>query len=163
MPVAIEPLLPEHWPQVRDIYQQGIDTGYATFTTELPIGQAWDAAHLKDCRLVAVDTSVLGWAACLPVSARDCYRGVVEISIYVAPAAQGHGIGSQLLDALVHETERNCIWMLQAVIFPENFASIRIHEKAGFRLVGRRERIAQRDGVWRDTLLFERRSRVIAA
>jgi len=160
--LTVEPLLPDHWPQVREIYAQGIATGSATFTTEPPAWDAWDRAHLGDCRLVATDANAIeGWAALLPISARDCYRGVAEVSIYVAESARGRGIGSRLLGALVDVSERSGIWMLQAVIFPENTASIRIHEKHGFRLVGRRERIAQRDGVWRDTVLLERRSRVI--
>jgi len=156
-------LRPEHWPQVRRIYEEGIATGAATFTVEAPPWETWDRAHLPDCRLVATDNgdAILGWAALIPVSARDCYRGVAEVSIYIAEAARGRGIGSQLLDALVTASETSQIWMLQAVIFPENVASLRIHEKHGFRFVGRRERIAQRDGVWRDTVLLERRSRAI--
>lgn len=160
-PLSIGPLLPEHWPAVRAIYAQGIATGDATFQTEPPEWADWDRTHLSDCRLVAMDGHrVAGWAALLPVSVRHCYRGVTEVSIYVDEADRGRGIGSLLLDALISESERHGIWMLQSVIFPENAASIRIHEKAGFRLVGRRERVAQRDGRWRDTAMLERRSRV---
>ncbi len=147
---------------MRDIYRQGIDTGDATFTVEPPLWQRWDEDHLQRCRLVAIEhDAILAWAALLPISSRDCYRGVAEVSIYVASSMHGRGIGTQLLNALIEESERNQIWMLQAVIFVENAASIRLHEKSGFCLVGRREKIAQRDGVWRDTLLLERRSRVI--
>ncbi|MEO8027100.1 MAG: N-acetyltransferase family protein [Bryobacteraceae bacterium] len=164
MDLVIAPLLPEHWTAVRSIYEQGIATGEATFTTEAPGWEAWDRAHLADCRLVAMEgPQVVGWAALLPISSRECYRGVCEVSIYITDTSRGAGLGTQLLSALIGESERHGIWMLQSVIFPENSASIRLHEKHGFRFVGRRERIAQREGLWRDTVLLERRSRSIGS
>jgi phosphinothricin acetyltransferase len=159
MTIDIKAMTETQWPEVRRIYKQGIATRNATFATEAPDWSEWDARHLPACRLVALrDGEVLGWAALSPVSSRQVYRGVQEVSVYVADSARGQGIGSQLLDALVAESERNGIWTLQAGIFAENTASIRLHERAGFRLVGRRERIGCLDGQWRDTVLMERRS-----
>ncbi len=159
--VAIAAMTEEHWPAVREIYEQGIATRSATFATAAPDWAEWDARHLATCRLIAVrDGVVVGWAALSPVSSRQVYRGVQEVSVYIAESARGQGIGLQLLNALVAESERNGIWTLQAGIFAENSASLRLHEKAGFRMVGRREKIAQLEGQWRDTILMERRSRV---
>ena len=159
------PLTAAHWPAVRTIYTEGLATGQATFATEAPTWQAWDASHLPTCRLVAVAAAapaqVLGWAALSPVSSRCVYGGVAEVSVYVAAAARGQGVGRGLLAALVAESEGQGLWTLQAGIFPENTASVRLHEDAGFRVVGRRERIGQLHGVWRDTLLLERRSAVV--
>ena len=145
---------------MRGIYEQGLATGQATFTTEAPDWADWDSSHLPHSRLVAVADAgpVLGWAALSPVSSRSVYRGVAEVSVYVAAGARGQGVGRRLLAGLVAESEAQGIWTLQASIFPENLASVRLHEAAGFRLVGRRERISQLRGVWRDTLLLERRS-----
>lgn len=149
------------WEQVRAIYLEGIRTGHATFETEAPGWERWDEAHLPFARLVMRDgVAVLGWAALSPVSQREVYRGVAEVTVYVAEAARGRGIGRALLEALIAESERNGIWTLQASIFPENTASVVLHRRCGFREVGRRERIAKLHGVWRDTLLFERRSEV---
>jgi len=165
----IQPLMAAHWPQVRAIYEQGMATGNATFTTAAPTWEAWDRDHLPHSRLVAVDDGyggsgeVLGWAALSPVSGRCVYGGVAEVSVYVAGAARGRGVGRQLLAALVAESEANGIWTLQAGIFPENTTSVSMHAGAGFREVGRRERIGQLHGVWRDTLLLERRSAVVGA
>jgi phosphinothricin acetyltransferase len=147
------------WEQVRAIYLEGIRTGHATFETEAPTWEQWDEAHLAFARLVMRDDErVSGWAALNPVSKRHVYRGVAEVTVYVAESARGQGIGRALLEALINESERNGIWTLQASIFPENIASVELHLRCGFREVGRRERIAMLNGVWRDTLLFERRS-----
>jgi L-amino acid N-acyltransferase YncA len=161
--VRIEPLRTEHWPDVARIYAEGIATRNATFETEVPSWDAWDSAHLAEHRLVATEgEAVLGWAALVPVSERCVYGGVVENSVYVAASAQRRGLGGALLDALVDSTEAAGIWTIQTGIFPENEASVRLHERAGFRVVGRRERLGKLDGVWRDVLLLERRSGVVA-
>ena len=150
----------DDWEQVRSIYLEGVREGNSTFETEAPSWQAWDAAHLQSPRLVMrAEDRVLGWAALSPVSKRAVYRGVVEVTVYVTQTARGKGVGRALLEALIAESENNGIWTLQASIFPENTASIELHLRCGFREVGRRERIAMRNGVWRDTLLFERRRR----
>lgn len=156
---AIVPLEARHWEAVRAIYQEGITDGDATFETEAPDWAGWDAAHRPDCRLVAtVGDRVVGWAALLPVSRRGAYAGVAEVSIYVGRDARGRGIGGALLARLVAESEARGIWTLQAGIFPENRVSIRLHQNAGFRVVGTRERIGRSDGRWRDVVLMERRS-----
>jgi len=147
------------WEQVREIYLQGIRSGHSTFETEAPSWERWDETHLPFARRVLREGErVLGWAALSPVSKRQVYRGVAELTVYVAESVRGRGIGRALLDELIAESERNGIWTLQASIFPENVASIELHRRCGFREVGRRERIAMLQGVWRDTLLFERRS-----
>jgi len=153
-------MTPADWPAVRDIYEAGIATGEATFQTEAPPWNTWDAAHLETCRLVARDEhdAVIGWAALGRVSQRPVYSGVAEVSVYVAERARGQRVGLQLLTALIAASERDGRWMLQASIFPENEASVRLHQRCGFRIVGRRERIACQYGRWRDTLLMERRS-----
>lgn len=157
--MQIEPLRPEHWPGVARIYAEGIATRNATFETELPTWEAWDRAHLAEHRFVAVDAAgVQGWAALVPVSERCVYAGVVENSVYVAGSAQRRGVGRALLDELVASTEAAGIWTIQTGIFPENAASVRLHERAGFRVVGRRERLGRLDGAWRDVLFLERRS-----
>ena len=157
------PLTAAHWPAVRAIYAEGMATGTATFATEPPTWADWEAGHLPTCRLVAADDSgqVLGWVALSPVSGRCVYAGVAEVSVYVAAAARGRGVGRALLRALVAASEQQGLWTLQAGIFPENTASVRLHEAVGFRPVGRRERIGQLRGVWHDTLLLERRSAVV--
>jgi L-amino acid N-acyltransferase YncA len=158
----IMPMTKQHWDAVREIYRQGIATGNATFETSLPDWKAWDERHLPACRIVAlVDGKVFGWAALSRVSSRRVYEGVAEVSIYVADEARGHGIGRTLLSALVEASEQNGIWTLQAGILAENTVSIGLHQRAGFRIVGTRERIARRDGRWRDTVLMERRSAVV--
>jgi phosphinothricin acetyltransferase len=152
-------LRPEDWPAVASIYDEGIRSGDATFETEVPDWDAWDKAHLPDHRLVArLDGKVVGWAALAPVSHRAVYAGVAEVSVYVASQEHGKGIGRTLLEALVESSEHAGIWTLQAGIFPENEASIALHEACGFRAVGRRERLGKRDGAWRDVVLLERRS-----
>jgi L-amino acid N-acyltransferase YncA len=148
------------WDEVRAIYLDGIETRNATFETEAPRWEKWDASHLPFCRLVARgDGAVLGWAALSAVSGRACYAGVAEASIYVARHSWGGGVGRVLLEALIRASEEHCVWTLQASIFPENAASLALVKRCGFRELGRRERIAQLDGVWRDTILLERRSR----
>jgi L-amino acid N-acyltransferase YncA len=159
---VIEPMQDSDWPAVSEIYREGIETGDATFQTELPEWAEWDANHLRHCRLVARGHgAVAGWAALSPVSRRECYAGVAEVSIYVAQAHRGRGLGRRLLAVLVTESEANGTWTLQARIFPENRASIALHKSLGFREVGFRERIGQRGGRWRDTVLLERRSKVV--
>jgi len=162
MDFEIRTMTEQHWPVVREIFVQGIATGNATFETSVPLWQEWDARHLPECRLVAIcDGDVVGWAALSPVSVRPVYRGVAEVSVYIAESARGQGIGSALLVALIAESERNGIWTLQAVIHAANAISIRLHEKAGFRVVGTRERIGCLHGRWLDTVLMERRSQVV--
>ena len=157
--VAIRAMTPADWGAVRTIYEEGIATGNATFQTEPPSWSDWDAGHLSDCRLVGLDRdTVVGWAALSGVSSRCVYAGVAEVSVYVAGSERGAGFGRQLLDALVAESERCGLWTLQAGIFPENIASVILHERCGFRVVGRRERLGQMAGRWRDVLLLERRS-----
>ena len=151
------------WPEVARIYAEGIQTGNATFETEVPSWEAWDAAHLPAHRFVAErDGRVAGWIALLPVSRRECYAGVAEVSVYVAGEARGAGVGSELLAALVESAERAGLWTLQTSVFPENEASLRLLRRFGFREVGVRERIGRLHGVWRDTVLVERRSEVVA-
>jgi L-amino acid N-acyltransferase YncA len=163
---SIVPMSSDHWPVVCEIYAEGIATGNATFETQIPDWNKWDNSHRKDCRLVAVQESseqgsgstVLGWAALSPVSARAVYTGVAEVSVYVSASARALGIGRSLLDVLIRESETNGVWTLQAGIFPENIPSIALHKKYGFREVGKRQRIGNLAGVWRDVLLLERRS-----
>lgn len=160
----IVPMTPEDWPQVRAIYEEGIATRQATFETDAPSWEQWDAAHLTRCRLVArADEGVLGWAALSPVSRRRCYAGVAEVSVYVRASARGRGVGTALLGRLITDSEREGIWTLQGATFPDNAASLRLQARFGFRVVGRRERIARMDGVWRDTVLTERRSPRVGA
>ena len=160
--ILFQPLGKQHWLQVRQIYLQGIATGQATFQQDAPEWPLWDEGHLPHSRLVAVVAdNVIGWAALSPVSARPVYRGVAEVSVYVGEACRGKGLGHQLLQELVQQSEQNGIWTLQSSIFPENKASVHIHEKCGFRLMGRRERIGQLNGVWRDTVILERRSKTV--
>lgn len=148
------------WEQVRRIYLEGIARGNSTFETEAPSWEMWNDGHLEFARLVArAGDRILGWAALSPVSKRDVYRGVTELTVYVTNNAQRQGIGHALLHALIEESEKNGIWTLQASIFPENVPSIKLHLSCGFREVGRRERIAMLNGVWRDTILFERRKK----
>jgi L-amino acid N-acyltransferase YncA len=159
---TIQAMLPNHWPRVRAIYGEGIATGNATFETELPDWKKWDSSHHKKCRLIALDPKkdeeIFGWAALSPVSSRQVYAGVAEVSVYVAAAARERGVGKALLQALVHDSEVTGIWTLQAGIFPENAASIALHISCGFREVGVRRRIGKLGDTWRDVMLLERRS-----
>ncbi|ROQ52547.1 phosphinothricin acetyltransferase [Rathayibacter sp. PhB152] len=160
---AIRPMTPEDWAAVETIYREGIATGHATFEAEPPTREAFDAGKLDVGRLVAVDgEQILGWAALSKVSTRPVYRGVVEHSVYIAAAARGRGVGSTLLAALIAAANDADLWTIQSSIFPENTASLALHDRAGFRRVGIRERIAQMTygpeaGRWRDTILIERR------
>ncbi|WP_040569121.1 GNAT family N-acetyltransferase [Microbacterium yannicii] len=153
------------WPDVERIYGQGIEDGEATFEVATPAWEAFDVGRLPDLRLVAVDSdgAIVGWIAASAVSSRPAYRGVVEHSVYIDRSARGRGIGRVLLDAFIASADGAGIWTIQSSIFPDNAASLRVHESAGFRVVGRRERIARAEigphtGRWRDTLLIERRS-----
>jgi L-amino acid N-acyltransferase YncA len=162
--VRIEPMTDGHAQQVLAIYQAGIDEGDATFETAAPGWAEFTSSRLLAHRFVAVDAAsgvVLGWVAASPVSRRSAYQGVVEHSVYVHPSARGRKIGRLLLSALIASTEAAGIWTIQSGIFPENAASAALHEAAGFRIVGRRERLARQHGRWRDVLLIERRSGVI--
>jgi L-amino acid N-acyltransferase YncA len=155
-------LRPDDWPAVAAIYWDGIRSGLASFETSVPSWEEWDAAHLASPRLVAtVWDEVVGWAALAPVSKRRCYRGVAENSVYVADVYRGRGAGRLLLEALTHRADRVGIWTIQTSVFPENRASVALHLRCGFRIVGLRERIGKRDGLWRDTLFLERRSSAV--
>jgi L-amino acid N-acyltransferase YncA len=159
-PAAIATLAATDWDDVARIYAEGIAT-LATFETEVPAWEQWGRAHLPGHRLVARDEGrVVGWAALAPVSSRCVYAGVAEVSVYVAADARGRGIGTALLAALVKSSEAGGVWTLEAGILPENEASVRMHERCGFRVVGRRERLGRMRGEWRDVLLLERRSTV---
>ena len=155
-------MLSSDWERVRAIYLEGIATGQATFETEAPTWETWDAGHLAGARLVArKGETIAGWAALSRVSQRRAYAGVAEVSVHVGEDQRGSGIGGALLEALIVESETNGIWTLQAVVFPKNLATIALHKRCGFREVGRRERISKLNGVWRDTILLERRSQRI--
>ena len=160
--MEIRKLLPSDWSMVRHIYERGIATGYATFETEAPSWKDWDASHLPECRIVAgLQGKVVGWAALSPVSDRCVYGGVAEVSIYIDPRHQRKGIGRKLLASLVTASENEGYWTLQCGIFPENNGSIMLHRRAGFREIGKRERIGKLHGVWKDNIFMERRSRVV--
>ena len=161
--VQIAAMLPEHAADVLAIYQAGIDEGQATFETAAPAWEAFDAAKLPEHRHIALgaDGSVLGWVAASSVSERCVYAGVVEHSVYVHPDARGRGVGRALLEALIASTEAAGIWTIQSGIFPENAASLALHERVGFRAVGVRERLGRHHGVWRDVVLIERRSNTV--
>jgi phosphinothricin acetyltransferase len=159
--VKIRDLRPDDWPAVREIYADGIRSGDATFETETPAWERWDAAH-PDLRIVAEqDGSVVGWGALSPASSRRCYRGVGEVSVYVGEQARGAGVGRVLLDELVERSEQAGYWTLTAGVFPENEASLRLHRACGFREIGVREGLGEAGGVWRDVVLLERRSRLV--
>ena len=162
MSVVVESMKRDDWEAVQGIYREGIATGNVTFETDVPDWETWDRNHLREGRLVAREgDQVVGWAALNPVSSRRVYAGVAEVSVYVAGSARGQGVGKALLQALVAASEQAGIWTLQAGIFPENEVSIALHEACGFREVGRRERLGQMHGVWRDVILMERRSQVV--
>jgi L-amino acid N-acyltransferase YncA len=162
MDILIDLLLPADWPRVAAIYLEGIATGQATFETEVPSWEQWDASHLTECRLAARSNGfMVGWAALSPVSRRRCYGGVAEVSVYVTEDARGRDVGKRLLRSIIVESERRGIWTLQGSTFPENTASLRLQESCGFRVVGTRERIARLAGEWRSTVLMERRSPLV--
>lgn len=159
--VLVRPMTAADWPAVERIYAEGIATRNATFATAPPPWPEFDAGHTPEHRMVAeLDGDVVGWVACSPVSSRCVYRGVLELSVYVDASARGRGVGSALMAALVASTEAAGVWTLQTGIFPENEGSLALHRRYGFREVGRRERLGEMDGVWRDVLLLERRSTV---
>lgn len=156
--MIIAPLLEEHFKEVSEIYAQGLATGIASFETQIPTWKSWNTKFLSQCRYVVIaQNKVIAWCALSPISNRAVYKGVVENTIYVAPSHQGKGIGKTLLEHLITESENYGFWTLQASIFPKNQASIKLHEKAGFRIVGTREKIARRNGIWHDNVLMERR------
>lgn len=158
----IKTMEPHHWNEVRRIYEEGLSTGNATFQTSAPEWEEWDKAHIESSRLIALDNGqMVGWTALTPVSSRCVYGGVAEVSIYVADSARGKGVGKILLKELIASSEAGNFWTLQAGVFPENIASIKIHEASGFRVIGKREKIGRMDGIWRDTILLERRSKTV--
>ena len=157
--IKLEKMQPADWHFVKQIYEEGISTGNATFQTSAPEWDEWNSSHLEHSRVVAKEgDNILGWAALTPVSGRSVYAGVAEVSVYVSDKARGKGLGKQLLQKLIEESEANNLWTLQAGIFPENIPSIKIHEDCGFRIIGKRERIGMMNGIWRDTVLLEKRS-----
>ena len=161
MNILIRSMVPTDWSKVADIYKQGIETGNATFQQFIPTWEEWNTAHVQKCRIVAeVDNEIVGWAALSSVSARAVYSGVAEVSLYVASMHRGQHIGTTLLESIIAESELHGFWTLQSGIFPENTASIAIHKKSGFREIGYREKMANMNNVWRNTVLFERRSAV---
>jgi L-amino acid N-acyltransferase YncA len=160
--VSLRSMVPNDWPNVANIYKQGIATGLATFETNVPAWETWNNSHLQQCRLVAeIDNEVVGWAALTGVSGRCVYAGVAEVSVYISQLHKGMKIGSILLEALIKEAESNNFWTLQSGIFRENETSISLHKKYGFREVGFREKIGQLNGTWHDTVLMERRSELV--
>jgi phosphinothricin acetyltransferase len=161
MPFLIEAMTADDWPEVRAIYEEGLATGAGSFEIAAPSWEQWDRARLPHSRLVARENTVIGWAALSAVSRRACYAGVAEVGIYVAAAARGRGVGRALLEAIIESAECHGIWTLQGATIAENAASLALQTRCGFRVVGRRERIAKRDGVWHDTILTERRSQKI--
>ena len=164
VPIAVAALTPADWDDVRRIYVEGIATGNATLETEAPSWENWDRGHRADARFVArEDRLVVGWAALSRVSERCVYEGVAEVSVYVASDARGRGVGRRLLEELVRASEDAGVWTLQAGIFPENTASIALHERCGFRVVGIRKRLGRLRGRWRDVALLERRSPRVGA
>ena len=159
---VIRPLEPRDWPSVRFIYMEGIATGNATFESGAPEWEEWDSKHLADARLVAeADGAVVGWAVLSPVSSRKVYSGVAELSVYIAAAMRGRGVGKALLTVLVPESEAKGFWTLRSGIFPENQASLALHRQFGFRIMGTQERIGKMGDRWRDVVLLERRSTVV--
>ncbi len=160
--MLLRDLRSDDWPEVARIFEEGIRTGNATFETEVPSWEAWDATHLPAHRLVAErDGRVVGWIALVPVSPRECYAGVAEVSAYVAEEARGGGVGRELLAALIESSERGGIWTLETGVFPENEPSLRLLQRFGFRVVGTRERIGRMHGMWRNVIFLERRSEVV--
>ncbi|MCL6267029.1 GNAT family N-acetyltransferase [Flagellimonas myxillae] len=160
--MRIRKMTPNDWKQVSQIYLEGIATGLATFEQQIPSYESWDNAHVEACRLVAEqDGQIHGWAALSPVSSRCVYGGVGEVSVYVGSNSRGTGVGRLLLEKLIAESEAAGFWTIQSGVFPENEPSIQLHRKVGFRYIGKRERIGKSNGVWKDNLLFEKRSKTI--
>jgi L-amino acid N-acyltransferase YncA len=160
--MLLRDLRPDDWPEVARIFEEGIRTGNATFETEVPSWETWDAAHVPEHRFVAErDGRLVGWSALVPVSSRVCYAGVSEVSAYVGEEARGEGVGTALLAAVIESSERAGIWTLETGVFPENEPSLRLLQRFGFRIVGTRERIGRLHGIWRDVVFLERRSEVV--
>ncbi len=159
MDIYLRNIVEEDWLDIAEIYKLGIETGNATFEKEVPSWDVWNSSHLAKCRIAAtLNDSIVAWAALTAVSSRCVYSGVAEVSVYVSPSFHGLKIGTRILSELISQSEKEGIWTLQAGIFPENKASIRLHENLGFRIVGVREKIGKMNDSWRDTLLLERRS-----
>ncbi|NVN16743.1 GNAT family N-acetyltransferase [Muricauda sp. HICW] len=157
--MIVRTMKPSDWDAVSTIYLEGIATGFATFETKTPSYEQWDNAHTQECRLVAENNgSIMGWAALSPVSSRCVYGGVAEVSVYISEKSRGKGVGKLLMQHLIEESEKAGYWTIQSGIFPENTPSIKLHKKVGFRYIGKRERVGRIHGVWKDNLLFERRS-----
>ena len=163
MNYEIRPMQPDDAAKVLEIFQQGINGGNATFDKVAPTWESWDTKHFNMCRFVLEDenNNVVGWCALQPVSNRDCFKGVAEVSIYLDGSVQGKGLGTILMKKLILDSEEHEFWTLQAGIFPENEVSIAIHQKQGFKTVGRREKIGEMVGQWRDIILLERRSKIV--
>jgi L-amino acid N-acyltransferase YncA len=160
--IVFRQMVANDWSDVAEIYRQGIETGNATFQVQVPSWEEWDKEHLKACRIVAVnENKIVGWAALSPVSGRCVYAGVAEVSVYVSNSFKGQQIGTKLLERLISESEQQGLWTLQAGIFSENIPSLQIHKSLGFREVGYREKIGKMNGIWRNTVLLERRSKTI--
>ena len=160
--MEVRPMKTHDWDTVSKIYAEGIATGFATFETDVPSYESWDAAHLKTCRFVADSNGeIIGWAALSPVSSRCVYGGVAEVSVYIGQKSRGMGLGELLMNRLISTSETEGIWTLQSGIFPENKGSIKLHEKVGFRYIGKRERVGKLAGEWKDNILFERRSSTV--
>ncbi|WP_103865352.1 GNAT family N-acetyltransferase [Aquimarina sp. I32.4] len=160
--IKIKKITKEDWPPISAIYQEGIDTGIATFETKVPTWKNWDISHIKSCRIKAtIDNCIAGWVALSPASKRKVYQGVTEISIYITSKYRGLGIGKLLLSKVIEKSENAGIWTLQAGIFSQNKASISLHTSLGFRIVGYRKKIAQLNGIWHDNTILERRSNII--
>jgi phosphinothricin acetyltransferase len=164
MNYEIREMLPGDEKKVLEIFQQGIDSGIATFETEVPSAEAWNMDFFNDCRWVLENESneVVGWCGLKLISKRECYKGVAEVSIYLDNKYQGLGLGSILLKKMILDSENHQFWTLQASIFPENEASIKFHHKNGFRTVGVRKKLAKLNGVWKDVILLEKRSEIIS-
>ena len=160
--IQLRPMLDSDWPRVKEIYESRIATGIATFEQSAPAWEKWNSSHLQIGRFVAEEGErVIGWIALTPVSTRCVYGGVADVSIYIDPAARKKGVGLRLMEQAIADSEKNGLWTLQSEIISENTASIRLHEKAGFRMIGYREKVAQQKGVWKNNVLMERRSKVV--
>jgi len=156
-------MLESDWPSVSKIYAEGILTGFATFETTVPEFSDWDKTHIASCRIVSENNGfITGWAALSPVSSRCVYDGVAEVSVYTGKEARGQGVGTALMTRLIELSENEGYWTLQSGIFPENETSIKLHKRVGFRFLGKREKVGKtKIGVWKDNLLFERRSKLV--
>lgn len=160
--MRIRSLLSNDWSSVATIYEEGINTGIATFEKEVPTWENWNTTHMQSCRIVAEnEDKVIGWGALTPISSRCVYAGVAEVSVYVSQNKRGNGIGKKLLEELIKLSETEGLWTLQSGIFPENKASIELHKKVGFRIIGYKEKIGKLNGVWKDNCIMERRSKIV--